>query len=209
MSIPLVASAQAELSNRMGTWDMGLPFSFSLSDTINGQGGSQIKLKDGFGFGFLANYHFTNQFSLGGSFMWESRDYTATTVNDEGESNKYSNLMDSSTIALNATYYVLPGKFTPFISGMLGYSFVDTNVPNGLPDTNCYYDPWWGYVCNSYVPTKTEDGFSYGVGLGLRGEFSESFAVQLSYNRTWMDIDYNSGTPDFDTIRLDFILTTY
>ena len=190
---------------RAGTWDFYLPLVYADSATINGQGGSKVDINADFGFGFGFGYNFTENLQLNGIFSWNSRSYDATTVNTDGTTRKYSNYMDTSTISLNGVYYFLNGNVTPFVSGGVGITYVDTNIQNGTGSTSCWYDPWWGYVCSSYVPTKTENDISYNAGVGVRYDASRQFALQFGYYKTWIDISKASGTSDFDIWRLDFI----
>lgn len=204
-----VAEAQSFTSvrpgGRGGNWDFYLPIVYADSATINGQGGSSVDINADFGFGFGFGYNFSDNFQLNGMFTWNSRTYDAKTVNTDGTTRKYSNYMDSSTISVNGVYYFLKGDITPFVSGGIGITYVDTNIPTGSGSTSCWYDPWWGYVCNSYVPTKTENDFSYNAGIGVRYDVNRQFGLQFGYYKTWIDISKAQGTSDFDIWRLDFI----
>ena len=190
---------------RGGTSDFILPLVYSGSTTINGQGGSSVDLNADWGFGFGFGYNFTDNFQLNGILNWSSRSYDATIVQDDGTKKRYSNYMDSSTLSLNGVYYFLNGNITPFVSGGVGITYVDTNIQNGVGQTACWYDPWWGYVCSGYVPTKTENDISYNAGIGVRFDVNRDFGLQAGYYKTWIDISKASGTPDFDMWRLDFI----
>jgi opacity protein-like surface antigen len=190
---------------RAGTSDFYLPLVYSESATINGQGGSKVDLNADWGFGFGFGYNFTDNFQLNGLFSWSSRSYDATVITDTGATRHYSNYMDSSTLSLNGVYYFLKGDITPFISGGVGITYVDTNIQNGPSTGTCWYDPWYGYVCSSYVPTKTENDISYNAGIGVRADVNRQFGLQAGYYRTWIDISKASGTPEFNIWRLDFI----
>jgi len=207
--MPVPADAQSYTAvrpgGRAGTWDFYLPLVYADAATINGEGGSKVDINADFGFGFGFGYNFTDNFQLNGIFNWNSRSYDATTVNTDGTTRKYSNYMDTSTFSLNGIFYFLNGNVTPFVSGGVGITYVDTNIQNGTGSTSCWYDPWWGYVCSSYVPTKTENDISYNAGVGVRFDANRQFALQFGYYKTWIDISKASGTSDFDIWRLDFI----
>ncbi|NTW59668.1 MAG: outer membrane beta-barrel protein [Nitrospirae bacterium] len=190
---------------RAGTWEFTLPLLYADSARISGQNGTSVDINSGYGFGFGFGYNFTDNFQLNGLFNWNSRTYDATTVNTDGTTRKYSNYVDTSTISLNGVYYFMNGDFTPFVSGGVGITYVDTNIPTGSGSTSCWYDPWWGYVCSSYVPTKTENDISYNAGVGVRFEANRQFALQFGYYKTWIDVSRASSTPDFDIWKLDFI----
>ncbi len=208
LSVP-VAEAQGFTTvrpgGRGGNWEIFLPLSYSDFATIKGQGGSSVDINPYWGFGFGVGYNVSDNFQVNGTFTWASRSYEATIVQSDGTTKKYNNFMDSSTLSLNGVYYFLNKDFTPFVSGGVGVTYVDTNIQNGASSTACYWDPWWGYVCSSYVPTKTENDISYNAGLGVRYDINRQFGLQGGYYRTWIDISKASGTPVFDIWRLDFI----
>jgi hypothetical protein len=207
--LPVPADAQGFTAvrpgGRGGSWDFLLPITYSESATIDGQGGSSVDLNADWGMGFGFGYNFTDRFQLNGIFTWASRSYDATIVQDDGTTRRYNNYLDSSTFSLNGVFYFLDGDITPFVSGGVGITYVDTNIQNGVGSTACWYDPWWGYVCSSYVPTKTENDLSYNAGIGVRFDINRQFGMQGGYYKSWIDMSKASGTPDIDTWRLDII----
>ena len=208
LSMPTTIAAEGgaiRKADRGESWDFMLPITYVEDTKIDGEGGSSADINDDFGIGFGAGYNFNNHFQLGGYFSWNSRSYDATVVRNDGSTYQYGNSMDITTLALNGTYYILDKNFTPFISAMVGYTWVDTNIQNGPPEGYCWWDPWYGEVCSYYVPTKTQSNWNYGGGLGVRYDFNQSFSMQCSYNKSWIDLD-SSGTTDFDIWRMDFIL---
>ncbi|WP_419656142.1 hypothetical protein Dvar_52420 [Desulfosarcina variabilis str. Montpellier] len=210
-SMPVAVGAEGSAirsADRKGSWDFILPLTYADDTKIDGQGGSSADIDDDFGIGFGFGYNFNNHFQLNGGFNWNSRTYEATVAVSDGSERKYSNYMEMSTIALNGIYYFLDKNFTPFVSGMIGYTWVDTNIQDAPAETYCWYDPWWGYVCNDYVPTKTQDDWTYGAGIGIRYDFNKSFSMQGSYNKSWVDLE-TSGTTDFDLWRMDFIFRMF
>jgi hypothetical protein len=212
ISMPTLAGAEGSAirnADRTGSWDFFLPIIYTDETKVDGQGGSSVDINDDFGIGFGAGYNFNNHFQLGGLFNYNSRSYDATVVRNDGSTFQYGNTMETSTFALNGTYYILDKNFTPFISGSVGYTWVDTNIQNGPPTGYCWWDPWYGYICNSYVPTKTQSSWTYGGGLGVRYDFNQRFSMQGSYNKSWVDIDNTSGSTDIDIWRLDFIFRMF
>ena len=210
-SMPMAAGAESgaiRSADRQGTWDFYIPITYAEETTIDGPGGSRADINDDIGVGFGAGYNFNDHFQLGGWFNWNTRSYDATVVRNDGSTFQYGNDMETTTIALNGTYYFLDKNFTPFVSAMVGYTWVDTNIQNGPTTGYCWYDPFWGYTCSYYVPTKTQSDWTYGGGLGVRYDFNRSFSVQGSYNKSWIDLD-TAGTTDFDTWRMDFIIRLF
>jgi opacity protein-like surface antigen len=210
-AVALSAPAEAEdfsvsrPGGRAGTWDFILPLIYSDSATVNGPFGTSVDIASDWGFGFGFGYNFTDNFQLNGLLNWNYRSYQATIVQTNGVPKKYNNYMDTSTISLNGVYYILRGNVSPFVTGGVGITYVDTNIPIGPGSTTCWWDPWWGYVCGGYTPTKTENDLSYSAGVGIRFDISRQFAMQGSYNRAWVDVSSATSTPTFDLWRLDFI----
>src|SRR5262249_37329624 len=110
--------------------------------------------------------------------------------------------LDTWTVRFLGTYNFMEGAFTPFVTGGLGWTYVDTNIPTGLPQNVCWNYPWYGY-CTSYVPTATTTKFSYNAGAGVRYDFGKSF-VRGMVNNQWMDIGGSYGSSDVIQYRVDF-----
>lgn len=200
----LPSAARAQGAPRAGHLEFILPIVYTPSTTFNGQGGSSAELNSDLGMGFGLGYHVNNHLQLNGMINWNYQSYTATTVDaTNGTTRKATGTLDSSTIALNAIFYFMPSGITPFVSGGIGSTFIDTNVPNGIPSTGCWYDPWYGYICNTYTPTKTQTALSYNAGVGMRFELNRSFSLQASYNKMWIDL--SQGKPDLDLWKLDLV----
>lgn len=191
--------------SRAGNWEFFLPLTFMPSWNTAGEQGSNINLDATWGFGFGLGYNITDRFQVNGLFSWSARNYDAQIVQTDGQTQRYGNTMYTSTFALNGVFYFLDGDISPFVSGGVGMTYIDTNIPTGVGNTACWWDPWYGYVCNNYAPTKTENDVSYNVGLGVRFDLNPQFSLQPSYNKMWIDIHKASGQPDLDVWRLDFI----
>jgi opacity protein-like surface antigen len=207
--VPNPAEAQSYTAprpgGRGGNWEIYLPLIYSDSATVKGEGGSKVDINADWGFGFGAGYNVNDYFQINGMLTWSTKSYNATTVGTDGTTKKYSNYMDTSTLSLNGVYYIMNGNITPFVSAGVGITYVDTNIPTGSGSTSCWYDPWYGYVCSSYMPTKTENDISYNAGIGVRFDVDRQFGLQFGYYKTWIDISKASSTPEFDTWKLDII----
>ena len=155
-------------------------------------------------------YHYNDQLELGGSMTFGQTDYDADIagdVNNDGVQDtvfSVSGEYESTTLLFDATWNFLPGQFTPYASAIVGWSWIDTNIATEPPQTGCWWDPWWGYVCTTFQDTKSLDGFTYGVDVGGRYDFSDSFALRAGYHMLWVDLSNASGTPDQDGFELRF-----
>jgi opacity protein-like surface antigen len=203
-ALALPSAAQAQGAPRTGTLELILPIIYTPSSSFNGQGGSSADINSNLGAGFALGYNVNNHFQVGGIFSWSSRGYTANIMDvTPGTIRKATGTLETSTIGLYGTYFFMPSGFTPFVTGGIGSTFVDTNIPNGAPASGCYYDPWYGQICGTYTPTKTQTALSYTAGAGVRFELNRTIAVQGSYNKMWIDL--SNGSPSLDVWRLDFV----
>jgi opacity protein-like surface antigen len=188
---------------RAGQWEFTLQPQYVDSTSVTGDNGSRAQISGDWGFGFGFAYNFSNHFALGGELTWNEVDYTARLVpgpGNAGSSIDVAGTMETSTLRMNATWNILATNFTPFVTGGIGATYVDTNIPNG--PTQCWVDPWYGTYCGT--PTRSETYFSYNAGAGLRWDVNRSFFLRGVYLRQWVDVGGATGTPGFDQLRIDF-----
>jgi len=110
------------------------------------------------------------------------------------ELSKYSN-------HFNVTYNFLDGAITPFVIGGIGWTKMDSNIADGLPEVGCWWDPWWGYVCYEDWDTYSKTEFTYNLGLGVRWDINDSLFSRAAYSREFIDTD--AGSLDIDTLTLE------
>lgn len=201
-------AAHAQMSGateRAQHWDFSLQTRYTTSHEYSGQGGSSVSLEDDLGWGFAFGYNANERFNVGFLMSWRTINYSATVVSatDLGDGFDYSNWLDIGTFGVSGDWNVLPKRFTPYVSGVLGWTFVDTNVSAGASSA-CWWDPWWGYVCGTYPTTFGTDAFSYAIGAGLRLEMSEAFFLRVGYEYDGIDLD---NVNSFNIFRVDAGLT--
>jgi hypothetical protein len=192
----LPAGAQ---SLEQGNWETSLGVAILNSGDADFEGGTKASFDSDAGFRMAVDYSLTDALQLGASFGLGQRSYDATIIGDEvGESFRAKGDLDYTTLLLTGTYNLLEGPFRPFVTAGIGWSWVDTNIATDPPEVGCWWDPWYGYICTSWVNTRTLDGLTYQLGVGARYDFSDSFAIHASYRIDWIDFDKAKGTPDFD-----------
>ena len=109
---------------------------------------------------------------------------------------------ESFTPRVNVLYSFLDGDIQPYVSAGIGWSFIDTNVPQGPPQTGCWWDPWWGYICTTYQNTRDMDEFAYQAGVGVRWDVTSGLTLRLGYEKQWIDLGEADSAPGFDVLRL-------
>lgn len=197
------AQAQSSMSYKE---DIGVDLLYQGSHHLTFDGGSQVNLKDDLGFALTYTYRFTPNFDLqmGMDFQWLSDE--ATVQGDQGQSFKSSGSVHMFTPHVDAIYNFLPGHFTPYVSGGLGWSWIDTDIPSSPPYRACWWDPWYGYYCGVFQNTHSTNDFVYELGAGLRWDFDPGFTMRLSYQKRWIDVTQAAGKPGLDQLRLNFAI---
>ena len=199
------AAADSPLSGtqaRAGRWEARVGASMGGSANVESKGGTTADIKSSTAFLLGAGYHLTQKLEVGGQISYDSKDYTADVVDESGGTTPIKGSLDAMSLMFDATYNILSGPLTPFVTGSLGWNWVDTNVVNAPPDILCWWDPWYGYLCTGSQNTKSLDGFGYQLGVGLRYDINHALAVRGSYNMRWMDLGEAKGTPSFDAFQL-------
>lgn len=197
------ASGESNLfgpSSRTGYWDYCFQIRYTDSKDLSGNLGSRLSLEDDLGWGFNAGYNFNERLSVGLLVAWRAVDYAAhVVVPDFEDPVDFNGWMDTANLQLNATVNVLKNRFTPYVTGGFGWALVDTNIPAEL-GVDCWWDPWWGWICLDSGANIGEDAASYSVGAGLSWQLTENFFVRAGYEKSWIDIE---RADNFDIIRLD------
>jgi hypothetical protein len=199
------APVAAQPSSRSGTWEMYIGPEFTDGKNYSFEGGTTARTDTGFGvnFGFAKN--FDRHWAAGFDIAWAEQDYRANVQPGIGNINsarQISGTIDWRTVRLFGTYHFSERNFTPFVTGGLGWTYIDTNIPAGLPENICWAYPWYGYYCATYVPTETTTKFSYNAGLGLRLDSGRG-VFRFLVNSQWVDFGGSYGSSSLIQYRLD------
>ena len=180
---------------------------FTDGKTFNFQGGSQVRTDTGVGFTIGFGHVFNPKLTGAIELEWTSNDYRATIQPGVGNGNAAVNVnsnVDTGTVRFLGTYHFSEGPFTPFVTGGAGWSYVDTNIPSGLPQNVCWFYPWVGQVCTGVTPTYSTTRFSYNAGAGLRYNWGPNYFVRGLVNEQWIDFGGSYGTAALTQYRIDF-----
>jgi opacity protein-like surface antigen len=206
--LALYATSGAAQGLRAGKWEFTIQGQFTDSQDISSDNGSRATIDSAFHFGLGLAYNFNDHFSLGGEVVWGEADYSATVTPDAAGGNTgapftVSGNLDTNTVRVNAAWNFLASALTPFVIGGIGATWVDTNVPDGPPSTECWWDPWWGYYCGTSVPTKDDTYLSYMAGVGVRWDYERTVFVRGLAAIQWIDVGGGLGTLDVTQYRID------
>lgn len=202
-ALPLFCLAQEE--SRARTWETSFGLRRMDAPVFNFQRGSSVELDNDTGFGFEMGYNFSEAFKLSAAFDAFEPRYKANIVPDDFSqaTEQIDGRVALSNVMVNGTYRFLPGPVTPFVSAGLGWVHVDTDVPTGEAFVGCWWDPWWGYLCDYYVPTKQEDDFAYQATVGAVWDVTSRLFLRGAFNRNWIDMDRAVGRSYLDVVKVD------
>jgi len=192
-------------SDRAQKWEFYIPLRFLSSESWDAEGGSSVRVNGDVSWGFGFGYNLNERLNLGFELTWSDANFDARIATDDllFPFVDVGGQLQANTGMFQLQYNFLAKKITPFFTGGLGWTYVDSNIPTGPAQGGCWWDPWYGQICTTWQPTAAETGFSYAAGLGVRADLAEAFFVEAAYNRQWMDFD-GHNTVDFPAYRVDF-----
>lgn len=202
--VPTIAAAQA--GSREAGWDFGADVIYQFSKDIGFDGGSELNVEDDIGLGITFGYRFNGNLELQFGIDWNSIDYSGTlqSASFPGVSASIDGEMEIFSPQINAVWNFRNAPVTPYVTGGIGWAFIDTNIPTGQVQVGCWWDPWWGQICTPYQPTKNTDAFTYLLGAGVRWDIGDYYTMRFSYDKVWTDLSKSSSTPGFDQLKLGF-----
>jgi hypothetical protein len=201
----LAAASVNAQSSRAGRSEFYLAPVFTDGKNYTFEGGSTARTDTGYGFTMGYGFNFDAHKSLGVEFGWGSQDYRATVQPGIGNINSPVNVnsyIETWTVRFLGTYNFSKNNFTPFVTGGLGWTYIDSNIPTGLPQNICWSYPWYGGYCGTYTPTATSTKFSYNAGAGLRYDSGRN-VFRFMVNEQWVDFGGNYGSNAVTQYRID------
>jgi opacity protein-like surface antigen len=188
-----------------GDWEFRIGPVFTESKNVSFNGGSNADINSTTGVKIGTGWYVSPHLAIGLNFGWAQSNFNGTVKGNISNSSIENGHVDFSTLMADATYTLLDGPIKPLLEAGLGWNWINTNIASGPPQTGCWWDPWWGYVCTGYQPTHGSSSFAYQVGAGVQFNFNRQFAVNADYRYTWIDLSNANGTPGFGSVELLFV----
>lgn len=164
---------------RFGKFEIGGAFQWFAGQTVNGDvggTGGRLKVDDIFSGGLHFGYNFTEQLNVNTEFVFGEADLSYSSAGG-------SRSDDASFFAwmVNLDYYILPTRFTPFVSAGIGL----------LGLTNEYEDDYWYYYYwdDRELPID-EVNFIWNVGGGVRWDPIDNLYLRLGYRLNGTQLEY-------------------
>ncbi len=198
-----IAHAQG-LSSRTQTWEFLVAVPYVAAQSIEATGGSKIDTNSSVGMGFGIGYNFDEKLAMSVDIAWNSPSFDATIVSADDpplDPRRDNGEMETSNWQINLRYHFMTGAFTPYITGGLGWTYIDSNIAAGPPEISCWWDPWYGNICYDYQPTYSDWRFSYNAAAGVRFDMNESVFMRASVGMGWIDLQ--GGNQDFTIGRFE------
>lgn len=185
-------------SKRTGKWEAGALLNYVDNWDVSGANATKIDVDDDIGWGLAVGYNFNEHFNITAEFTFNEQSYDATVVPQDpaGPAFDIHHKLDNDAVNFNFTYNVLARSITPFFSGGVGWTYLDSNISNGDINAACWWDPFWGYVCAPYYSTYSDTSLSYGLDAGVRWDVGRNTVIKASVGRKWIDMDGVHDTPD-------------
>jgi opacity protein-like surface antigen len=198
-ALSLAVNAQ----NRDTGWEFGADVTYQTSKDVDIET-TDISFDDDIGLSLYAGYRMNSQLEFQFGIDWNTVDYQASFPGvNPGVELTVDTELEAITPFAKANYNFVDGPITPYVTAGIGWAFIDTNIPNGPPTTGCWWDPWWGYICDTFQSTHSTDSFTYEAGLGVRWDVAPGYSLRLAYEKHWYDGD--ADTTDFDRFRLGIV----
>ncbi len=199
-------SAAANAQSRDEGWEFGVDLIYQNSQDVEFEGNTNVEFDSDIGFSIYGGLRFSDRFEVQFGVDWLQADYDVTfqSATTPGLTFNASGEIEQITPFIRGNFNFVDGPITPYITGGIGYSFIDTNIPDGPPQVGCWWDPWYGQICTTYQSTATTEEFTYNAGLGLRWDLSNGYSWRLAYEKHWYDLD--NASPDFDQFKIGFAM---
>lgn len=204
-AMPALANGLSINDSRAERWEFFLTPQFTNSKLLQFDNGAEADISNRSSLGFGLGYNFNRHMEMTVTFSASSSNYSGTRILDDGNNTKErfnASLYTSSTV-FGLSWNLFKTPFTPYLSGSLGYTFIDSGIPTGGIKNVCWWDPWWGYICAPAAQTYTSSALSYGIEAGLRYDVNRKFFVKGGVTDTLIDVD-SSNQADFIGYRLAF-----
>jgi len=171
-------------------------------------GGAAARNDGGFGIGASLSRNLSNYLAVGADLTLGESDYRARIAPGTGNAGAAfdtSGRMETAALRLHATWYLLSGRVTPFLTGGAGVIFLDADIKSDPPANACWFYPWYGEVCGAAAPSTTLARLNYGAGLGVRVDLPERRGfIRAMLGGEWIELSEARGSVGYVQLRADF-----
>lgn len=209
LGLSLAANALAQTHfSRAGLREYSLQPYLQGSRTYEFEGGAQARIDGGYGIGLGFAHHISDHLAFGIDFTLAALDYRGRIVPGTGNAGAafdQSATLERGAVRLNATWQLLAGRSTPFLTASIGATYLDPDNLEPPPAAGCWFYPWWGQFCGAEAPTHGMTRLTYGGGAGWRWDLAgDRGFVRLLVSGERIDWPGPTGRLDNVEVRADF-----
>lgn len=190
-------------ANRWGTGEVYLGASnYSTTDARLDYAPVDITFDNSWAFILGGGYHLNDNLYLGGEMTFANTGFTGYGEDPEtGEESFLKQDLREWGLLVGIEYNLLKGPITPYVSAGLGFTYLETPVPDGDPEYICVpgYWQWWCYWA---YPVYSHWSFTYYAGAGIRWDINDRTVMRLAYKSNWVDIPNLRATSRQDVFSL-------
>jgi hypothetical protein len=182
MAFSTAAAAQAQTRGGSNEWSMHLLAIVGSTDEF--EGGAAARNDGGLGVGFSVARNLNNHFAVGVEGTFAQVQYRATVAPGAGNAGagfESRGTMETAALRAHATWNLLSGPVTPFLTAGAGVIFLDTDLMTDPPANACWFYPWHGQVCSDKAPQGALARLTYSAGTGLRIDLREKQGFVRAY----------------------------
>ena len=195
---------RAQFGSRDGRFETSVILAYQSSFSDEGEGGSSIDVESTAGWGFSIGWNWTEKVHFQYRLTSNDPKYLAVIVPEDPAAlpQEIEQKLSKFSHRLNASYHFMGGGFSPYVTGGIGYTKLDSNFPKGPPQIGCWWDPWWGYICFGEYRTFSTSEVTYNLGLGIRWDINNAFFSRAEYNREFIGLDNTDLDIDMFTLEI-------
>jgi hypothetical protein len=172
------------------------------------EGGGAARNDGGVGIGASIARNLNNHFALGAELTFSRFDYRASVAPGAGNAGTGYDVdgnMEMLALRLHATWYLLSGRVTPFLTAGAGVNFLEPEFTSNPPANACWVYPWYGQVCSAAAPQTTLTRLAYNAGTGLRVDLPQNLGfIRLLLGGEWIEFSEASSPVGYVQLRADF-----
>jgi hypothetical protein len=176
------------------------------------EGGATARNDGGAGVSLSIAHNLNNHFAIGAEAAWSAFNFRAGVTPGTGNAAaSFESDGDTEMVAfrLHATWYLLSGPTTPFLTAGVGVTFFDPEFDRPPSADACWIYPWYGQVCGAAPPENTLTRLNYTAGAGLRWDLPREWAytggfVRVLVGGEWIHFSEASSPVGYVQLRADF-----
>ena len=106
---------------------------------------------------------------------------------------EYLHSDDIHTGHFNIEYNMINRRISPILTAGIGYQYLETELKNVPPTSYCWWDPWWGWICETSHPYASETDFTWNAGAGVRWNITDNLFVKALFGANWLEYANSKG----------------